>query len=121
MISSPGRAVEWLSVTLADALPPPAMFHPAVDEWLNIEERERRAGVLAGIPIVVGLASPADPSGTDSELDLRLIDFMNHPLGAAVSAGLTGEVIRYQLPVFLRWLAGRGKSWDAATVQDLVA
>lgn len=27
-------------------------------------------------------------------------------------------MIRYQLPVFLRWLAGRGKSWDAATVQD---
>lgn len=54
-------------------------------------------------------------------LDLRVIDFMNHPLGAAVSAELTGEVLRYQLPVFFRWLAGRGKSWDMAATQDLVA
>jgi len=111
----------WLAVTPAGALPPPAGVHPEVDEWLDIAEREQRAGVIPDLPILVGLT--AADAGVDSgvALDLRLIDFMNHPSGAAVSSALTADVLRYQLPVFFRWLVGRGKWWDAATVQDFVA
>lgn len=117
MISEPEHAVEWLSLSHADARVPPAQFHPGIDEWLDIEEREQRAGVLPEVPIVVGLASTED----GPILDLRVIDFMNHPLGAATSADLTAEVLKYQLPMFFRWLATRGKMWDSATIQDYVA
>lgn len=81
---------------------------------------ERLAGVIPEVPILVGLLQDGAPAAGGA-LDVRVIDFMNHSLGAAVCSPMTAQVLRYQLPVFFRWLTGRGRSWDAATTQDFVA
>lgn len=62
--------------------------------------------MLPQVPVLVGLSTG---DGTSTELlDLRVLDFLNHPLGAGVAAPLTAEILRCQLPVFFRWMAGRG-------------
>jgi hypothetical protein len=56
------------------------------------------------MPILVGLTSDADASGASSVIDLRVIDFMNHPSGRG---GPCGRFVREGLPQAYTLVAGR--------------
>jgi integrase len=88
-------------------------------DTIDLIERESSLEVDPGVPIIVGYREL--PNG-NMEVDTRIIHFANDPVfGAYGRPRGTQDVFRYQLPIFFRWLDGRGRPWDQVTIRDFAA
>jgi hypothetical protein len=80
--SSGGDTRGWLLVITERRSSVPVMFHPLLDEFADIDEREKRAGVLPGTPILIS------PKG---EIDQGLVRFFNSPHYGSLGASTRSD------------------------------
>lgn len=110
--SSGGDTRGWLLVITERRSSVPVMFHPLLDEFADIDEREKRAGVLPGTPILIS------PKG---EIDQGLVRFFNSPhygsLGASTRSDYAKDI---RLWVSYLWSRATPLRWTEATDEHLL-
>ncbi|MCO1575145.1 site-specific integrase [Crossiella sp. SN42] len=99
----------WELVWTEAASQPPAGFDRALDEFLDISEREAALDIAPRTPILV---SPA------GEIDDQLIEFFTSPSFASLSQA-TREGYAKDIRLLVAHFAARGIDWTEATTEDL--
>lgn len=87
----------------------PAGFLPLLDEWADVDARERALSIERGTPILL------DPR---AQLDPRLAEFFRRS-GFARLAGSSKESYAKDYRLFFAFLWRRGKQWDEADADDV--
>jgi len=100
---------EWMPVYAGGAMKSDPQFHPVLDRYRDLAERERRLGVLPGTPILV------DPMRV---IDDRLIRFFNSLTWRSQSRG-TRDTYKTVYRTFFEWMASQHRDVFSATDEDV--
>lgn len=91
----------------------PEWFHPKVDEWADIEERERTLRVAPRTPILVR---------PDGEMDYRVTEYLTRCLAFRGLAATSQETYAQEMRSWFSFLAATDDiDWEEATTESFLA
>ncbi|WP_239312519.1 site-specific integrase [Frankia sp. Cj3] len=100
---------DWLLYWVTPGAAVPPGLTPLLDEWADIDERERALDIRPGTPILI------DPAG---QVDPRLARFFRRSRFAFRAEGTQQAYVK-DLRLFFSFLWRRGRYWDEADSDDL--
>ena len=108
-----GRLGGWVLAFSGGPASAPEGFHPKVDEWADIEERERALHVAPRTPILVR---------PDGDLDYRVSEYLTRCLTFRSLAATSQETYAQEMRSWFGFLAATGDiEWDEATTDSFLA